>query len=100
MVRALALTCGSGSGARVCEAVSRDLDRAIEIGRGRLKPGSGLTAAAVPLLLAVVRSPELGRVRAIAAPGSLELAKNEGEGTANSLVGLWPRDQGQRGENG
>jgi hypothetical protein len=36
----------------------------------------------------------------MAAPGSSELAKNKGEGMANSLVGLWPRDQGQRGENG
>jgi hypothetical protein len=36
----------------------------------------------------------------MAAAGSPELAKNEGEGTANSLVGLWPRDLGQRGENG
>jgi hypothetical protein len=35
----------------------------------------------------------------MAAPGSPELAKNEGEGMANSLVGLWPRDWGQRGEN-
>jgi hypothetical protein len=32
--------------------------------------------------------------------GSPELAKNEGEGTVNSLVGLWSRDRGQRGENG
>jgi hypothetical protein len=36
----------------------------------------------------------------MAAPGSPELAKNEGEGTANSLVGLWSRVRGQRGENG
>jgi hypothetical protein len=35
----------------------------------------------------------------MAAPGSPELAKNEGEGAANSLVGLWPRDRGQRREN-
>jgi hypothetical protein len=53
-----------------------------------------------PLLLAAVRSLELGWVRAKAALGSPELAKNEGEGAANSLVRLWPRDQGQRGENG
>jgi hypothetical protein len=31
---------------------------------------------------------------------SPELARNEEEDSANSLVGLWPRDQGQRGENG
>jgi hypothetical protein len=36
----------------------------------------------------------------MAASGSSELAKNEGEGATNSLVGLWPRDRGQRGENG
>jgi hypothetical protein len=31
--------------------------------------------------------------------GSPELAKDEGDDTTNSLVGLWPRDPGQRGEN-
>jgi hypothetical protein len=36
---AQALTGRSGRGARVREAVSRDLGRAIEIGRGRSKPG-------------------------------------------------------------
>ncbi|PWZ24622.1 GTP-binding protein YPTM2 [Zea mays] len=36
----------------------------------------------------------------MAAPGSSELAKNEGDGMTNSLVGLWQRDRGQRGENG
>jgi hypothetical protein len=67
---------------------------------GEIKAGEGLTAAATPLLLAAVKSPELGRVRAMAAPGSSELAKNEGDGMTNSLVGLWQRDRGQRGENG
>jgi hypothetical protein len=38
-------------------------------------------------------------VRATAVSGSPELAKDEGDGTANSLVGLWPQDRGQRGEN-
>jgi hypothetical protein len=57
-------------------------------------------ATAVPLLLAAVRSLEMGRVRVTAVPGSLELAKNKGEGAANSLVGFRPRDRGQRGENG
>jgi hypothetical protein len=47
-----------------------------------------------------VRSPELGQVRAMMVLGSPELAKNEGEGAAYSPVGLWPRDRGQRGENG
>jgi hypothetical protein len=54
---------------------------------------------AAPLLLAAVRSPELGRVRATVVPGSPELARNEGDDSANSLVGLWPQDRGQRGEN-
>jgi hypothetical protein len=34
------------------------------------------------------------------APRSPELAKDEGDGTVNSLVGLWPQDRVQRGENG
>jgi hypothetical protein len=46
------------------------------------------------LLLTAVRSLELGRVRATVVPGSPELTKNEGEGMANFLVGLWPRDRG------
>jgi hypothetical protein len=36
----------------------------------------------------------------MAAPGSSELAKDEGDDMANSLVGLWPRNRDQRGENG
>jgi hypothetical protein len=36
-------------------------------------------------------------VRATAVPGSPGLARNEEEDSANSLVGLWPRDQGQSG---
>jgi hypothetical protein len=43
---------------------------------------------AAPLLLTAARSPELGRVRATAVPGSPGLAKNEEEDSANSLVGL------------
>jgi hypothetical protein len=66
---------------------------------GEIKAREVLTATAAPLL-AVVRSPELGRVRAMAAPRSPELAKNEGEGAANSLLGLWPRDRGHKWENG
>ena len=55
---------------------------------GEIKAGEGLTAAATPLLLAAVKSPELGRVRAMATPRSPELAKDEGDGVANSLVGF------------
>jgi hypothetical protein len=47
-----------------------------------------------------VRSPKLGRVRATVVLGSPELARNEGDDSANSLAGLWPRDRGPRGENG
>jgi hypothetical protein len=53
----------------------------------------------VPLLSAVVKSPELRLTRARVAPGSLELGR-EGEGaTMNSIVGKRPRIHGQRGEN-
>jgi hypothetical protein len=45
---------------------------------------------AVLLLLATVRLPELGRVHAMAVPGSPKLARTEAEDSANSLVGLWP----------
>jgi hypothetical protein len=64
---------------------------------GKIKAGEGLTATVAPFLLVVVRSPELGRVRAMEAPGSPELAKNEAEGTTNTLVGLWPRDRVREG---
>jgi hypothetical protein len=39
-------------------------------------------------------------VRATAVSGSSGLARTEKEDSVNSLVGLWPRDQGQTGENG
>jgi hypothetical protein len=41
-----------------------------------------------PLLLAAVRSPELGRVRATTVLGSPGLVRNEEEDAANSLVGI------------
>jgi hypothetical protein len=43
---------------------------------------------AVPLLLVTVRSPELGRVRAMVVLGSPGLATNKEEGAANSLMGI------------
>jgi hypothetical protein len=43
---------------------------------------------AAPLLLAAVRSPELGQARATAVPGLPGLAKNEEEDATNSLVGI------------
>jgi hypothetical protein len=83
----------------VCEAVSRDLGRAIEIGRGRSnREGERLRAAS--LLPAAVKSPELGRVRAMAVPGLPELVREGEDDSANSTAGLWPRDQDQRGGNG
>jgi hypothetical protein len=80
------------------EAVSRALVRAIEIRRRRSKPGADWLQVA-PLLLAAVRSPELGRARATTVPGLPGLARNEEEDTSNSLVGICIRDRGQRGEN-
>jgi hypothetical protein len=71
----------------VREAVSRALVRAIRIRRRRSKPRADWLQA-VPLLLAAVRSPELGWVRATAVPGSPGLARNEEEDTTNSLVGI------------
>jgi hypothetical protein len=40
-----------------------------------------------------------GEVAGVGA-GSSGLARNEEEDSANLLVGLWPRDPGQRGESG
>jgi hypothetical protein len=82
----------------VREAVSCDLGRAIEIGRGRSNLG-GERLQAAPLLPTAVKSPELGRVRATVVPGSPELVREGEDDSANSLAGLWPRDRGQRGGN-
>jgi hypothetical protein len=38
-------------------------------------------------------------MRATVVPGSSGLARTEEEDSVNSLVGLWPRGRGQRGEN-
>jgi hypothetical protein len=45
-----------------------------------------------------VKSPELGRTRATAVPGSPELGRDGENDTANSVAGLWPRVRGQREE--
>jgi hypothetical protein len=82
-------TYGSGRRARIREAVSHDLGRAIGIERWRSTLG-GFMAAGGPLLLTVVRLPELGRVWATAVPGSPGLARNDKEGLANTLRGLRP----------
>jgi hypothetical protein len=75
----------------VREAVSRDLGRAIKIGRGRSyrAGGGGERRRAAPLLLVTVKSPELGQARAKVVPGLPGLGR-EGENdtdTANSLAG-------------
>jgi hypothetical protein len=62
--------------------------------------GRGGWLRAGPLLFAAVKSPELGRVHATAVPGSPELVREGEDDSANSMAGLWPRDQGQRGGNG
>jgi hypothetical protein len=80
----------------VREAVSRDLRRAIKIGRGRSDQG-GERLWAVPLLSAAVKLPELGRVRATAVPGSPELVREGEADSTNSMTGLWPRVRVQRG---
>jgi hypothetical protein len=83
----------------VREAVSRDLGRAIKIRRGRSGRG-GERLRAAPLLPTAVKSPELGRVRATAVPGSPGLVREGEDDSANSMPGLWPRVRGQRGGNG
>jgi hypothetical protein len=55
---------------------------------------------AVPLLSAVVKSPELRLARARVAPGSPELGREEEGAMANLMAGKRPRIHGQRGENG
>jgi hypothetical protein len=52
------------------------------------------------LLSAAVRSPELRQARARVALGSLELGREGGNVTVNSMAGKRPRIRGQRGENG
>jgi hypothetical protein len=92
------LADGPGRRARVREAVSRDLGRAIEIGRGRSNHEGGERLRAAPLLLTMVKSLELGLARATVVPGSPELGREGENDSANSVAGLWPRVRGQRGE--
>jgi hypothetical protein len=85
----------------VRDAVSHDLVRAIKIERGRSdRGGGGEQLRAAPLLSAAVKSPAMGRVRATAVPGSLELDREGEDDSANSMAGLCPRVRGQRGGNG
>jgi hypothetical protein len=80
---------GIGHQAHVREVVSRDLGRAIKIGRDKIRPGNRRLRAA-PLLSAAVRSLELRQARARVAPGSPELGREEEGTTANSMAGKRP----------
>jgi hypothetical protein len=71
---ARALTDGPGPRARVREAVSRDLGRAIKIEQGR-STGRSERLRAAPLLPAAVNSPELGLAWARVVLGSPELVR-------------------------
>jgi hypothetical protein len=66
-------------------------------GGDQTRRGERLRAAS--LLPTAVKSPELGRVRAMAVPGSPELVREGEDDLVNSMAGLWPRDRGQRGGN-
>jgi hypothetical protein len=70
----------------VREAVSRDLGRAIKIGRGRSDLG-GERLRAAPLLSTAVKSPELGQVRARVVPGSPGLGREGENNMTNSVAG-------------
>jgi hypothetical protein len=80
----------------VREAVSRDLGRAIKIGRGRSDRG-GERLQAVLLLSAAVKPPELGQARARVVPGSPRLGREGENNTANSVAGKRPRIQDREG---
>jgi hypothetical protein len=47
-----------------------------------------------------VKLPELGRVWATGVPGSPGLARIGEENPTNTLLGFWPRERGQKWENG
>jgi hypothetical protein len=79
---AQALTSGFRRGVRVREAVSCDLGRAIEIGRGRSKPGGVNGCDGI----ALSRGGEVARVGAGASYGSSE------------VTGAGPKRSGRRGE--
>jgi hypothetical protein len=81
----MALTGGPGRQARVREAVSRGPGHAINIGRGKSDRGNRRLRA-VPLLSAVVSSPELRLAQARVSPGSPEMGRGEEGATTNSVV--------------
>jgi hypothetical protein len=64
---------------------------------GDIRPGEGERLRVAPLLLATVKSPELGQARARVVPGSPGWVREGENDTAKSVAGLWPRIRGQRG---
>jgi hypothetical protein len=65
-----------------------------------MRPREGERLLVALLLSTVVKSPELGQVRARVVPGSPGLGREGDNATANSVAGKRPRIRGQRGENG
>jgi hypothetical protein len=63
----------------------------------KIRPGEGEQLRAAPLLLATVKSSELGQVRATVGPGSPKLGREGENDTTNSVAGKRPRIRGQRG---
>jgi hypothetical protein len=80
-----ALTGGPGVQGARARSGTRDLGRAIKIGRGGPDRGVERLRAAL-LLSAAVRSPELRLARARVAPGSPELGREGENATANSMA--------------
>jgi hypothetical protein len=58
---------------------------------GEIKPGEGERLLAAPLLLAMVKSPELGQARARVVPGSLGWVREGENDTVNSVAGKRPQ---------
>jgi hypothetical protein len=92
-----ALIGGSGlQGVRARSGIPRsgpcDQDRT-----GEIRPEEGEQLRAVPLLLATVKSLELGQARATTVPGSPELGREGENNMANSVAGKRPRIRGRRG---
>jgi hypothetical protein len=81
------------------ETVSGDPDRGIENGWLRSN-ARGRRLRAALLLPTTAKSPETGRVQTPGHLRSPEMAWTGEEGPANSLVGLRPREQDRRQENG
>jgi hypothetical protein len=64
---------------------------------GEIRLGEGEQLRAAPLLLATLKSPELGQARARVVPRSPGLGREGENDTTNSVAGKRPRIRGQRG---